>query len=150
MKYKVNEIKISYQEKLATLQSENIKSSDDAAKLFFDHWDKHTIGLYESFKILLLNNSNKVKGIYELSSGGITGTVVDIRLLFAVVLKSISVGIILAHNHPSGKLQPSEADKQLTRKIKNASEYLDIKLLDHLILTPEGSYFSFSDNGLLN
>jgi len=148
MKHKVNEIKISYQEKLQTLQSENIKCSGDAAKLLFDHWDNNTIGLYESFKILLLNNSNKVKGIYELSSGGITGTVVDIRLLFAVVLKSISVGIILAHNHPSGKLQPSEADKNLTKKIKNASEYLDIKLLDHLILTPDGSYFSFADNGL--
>ena len=150
MKYKVNEIKVSYQEKLATLQSEHIQSSEDAATLLFDTWDKNTIGLYESFKILLLNNSNKVKGIYELSSGGITGTVVDIRLLFAVVLKSISVGIILVHNHPSGKLQPSEADKQLTRKIKDAADYLDIKLLDHLILTPSGSYYSFSDNGLFN
>ncbi len=89
-----------------------------------------------------------MKGIYQLSSGGITGTVVDIRLLFAVVLKSISVGIILCHNHPSGKLKPSETDIQITRKIKNASEYLDIKLLDHLILTPDGSYFSFADNGL--
>lgn len=150
MNYKVNEIKISYKEKLQTLRSENIKSSEDAANLLFDHWDKNTIGLHESFKILLLNNSNKVKGIYELSSGGITGTVVDIRLLFAVVLKSISVGIILCHNHPSGKLKPSETDIQITRKIKNASEYLDIKLLDHLILTPDNSYFSFADNGLLN
>ena len=150
MNYKVNEIKISYQEKLQTLQSENIKSSEDAANLLFDHWDKNTIGLHESFKILLLNNSNKVKGIYQLSSGGITGTVVDIRLLFAVVLKSISVGIILAHNHPSGKLKPSETDINLTQKIKNASEYLDIKVLDHLILTPDNSYFSFADNGLLN
>ncbi len=149
MKYKVKEIKISYQEKLATLQSENIKSSDDAAKLFFDHWDKHTIGLYESFKILLLNNSNKVKGIYELSSGGITGTIVDIRLLFAVVLKSITVGIILVHNHPSGKLKPSQSDINLTKKIKTASEYLDINLLDHLVLAPDGTYFSFTDNGLL-
>jgi len=150
MNYKVNEIKISYQEKLQTLRSENIKNSQDAANLLFDHWDKNTIGLHESFKILLLNNSNKVKGIYELSSGGITGTVVDIRLLFAVVLKSISVGIILAHNHPSGKLKPSETDINLTQKIKNASEYLDIKVLDHLILTPDNSYFSFADNGLLN
>jgi len=150
MKYKVNEIKVSYQEKLATLQSEKISSSQDAAKLIFDHWDKKTIGLHESFKILLLNNSNKVKGIYELSSGGITGTMVDIRLLFAVVLKSISVGIILVHNHPSGNLKPSESDKRLTEKIKKASEYLDVKLLDHLILTPSGDYFSFSDDCLLN
>ncbi len=116
MKHKVNEIKVSYQEKLQTLQSEKISSSDDAAKLLFDYWDTNTIGLYESFKILLLNNSNKIKGVYELSSGGVTGTVVDIRLLFAVVLKSISVGIILAHNHPSGNLKPSEADKNITRQ----------------------------------
>lgn len=150
MKYKVNEIKVSYQEKLQTLHSEKISSSEDAAKLLFDYWDTNTIGLYESFKILLLNNSNKIKGVYELSSGGVTGTVVDIRLLFAVVLKSISVGIILAHNHPSGNLKPSEADKQITLKIKNAAEYLDIKILDHLILTPNGEYFSFSDNGLLS
>jgi len=150
MKYKVNEIKVSYQEKLATLHSEHIKSSEDAAKLLFDYWDKDTIGLHESFKILMLNNSNKVKGIYELSSGGITGTIVDVRLLFAVVLKSISVGIILVHNHPSGKLKPSQSDINLTKKIKTASEYLDINLLDHLVLAPNGSYFSFSDNGLLN
>jgi DNA repair protein RadC len=97
----------------------------------------------------LLNNSNKVKGVYHLSTGGITGTLVDIRILFAVILKSLSVGIILAHNHPSGKLQPSEADKQLTQKIKKAAVYFDVKVLDHLILIPSGEFYSFSDNGLL-
>ncbi|WP_338359637.1 JAB domain-containing protein [Yeosuana marina] len=149
MKDKVNEIKISYKEKRAISKSPAIKSSVDAARLLFDHWDKDTIGLHETFKVLLLNNSNKVKGVYELSKGGITGTLVDIRILFAVVLKSVSVAIILSHCHPSGKLMPSEADKQLTEKIKKAAAFFDVKVLDHIIVVPSGGYYSFSDEGIL-
>ncbi|MCR8668254.1 JAB domain-containing protein [Aestuariibaculum sp. M13] len=147
MKSEVNEIQVSYKEKLKV--SLSIKCSADANDIIFNHWDQNTIGLYESFKIMLLNNSNKVKGIYELSSGGITGTLVDIRILFAIVLKTLSTGIILVHNHPSGKLKPSEVDKQLTEKIVKASKFLDIAVLDHLIITPSGEYFSFADNGIL-
>ncbi|MBD0833643.1 JAB domain-containing protein [Aestuariibaculum sediminum] len=147
MKSKVNEIQVSYKEKLEF--SLSIKCSADANEIIFNHWDKDTIGLYESFKIMLLNNSNKVKGIYQLSSGGITGTLVDIRILFAIVLKTLSPCIILVHNHPSGKLKPSEVDKQLTEKIVKASKFLDIAVLDHLIITPSGEYFSFADNGIL-
>lgn len=149
MKDKVNEIRISYKEKASTLNSPTIKCSADTAELLFEHWNKDTIGLQESFKVLLLNNSNKVKGIYELSTGGITGTMVDLRILFAVILKSLSVGIILSHNHPSNKLRPSNADKNLTEKIKKAAGYFDIKILDHLIITPNGKYYSFADNGYL-
>ena len=148
-KDKVNEIQISYIEKVGTLKSLPVNNSDAVANLLFKNWDNKTIGLHETFKILLLNNSNKVKGIFPLSTGGITGTLVDIRILFAIVLKTLSVGIILAHNHPSGKLLPSEADKRLTQKIKKASELLDIRLLDHIILTPNKEYYSFADNGLL-
>jgi DNA repair protein RadC len=83
-----------------------------------------------------------------MSTGGITGTVVDIRLLLSVALKTAATGIILAHNHPSGNLKPSEADKELTNKIKKASEYMDIKLLDHLIISSD-SYLSFSEQGHL-
>ncbi len=97
MKDKVNEIKISYKEKIKTTKAIPIKSSKDAVQLLFEQWNHNTIGLHESFKVLLLNNSNKVKGVYEISSGGITGTLVDLRILFAVVLKSLSVAIILAH-----------------------------------------------------
>ena len=147
MKNKVNEIKVSYKEKIKTPVA--ISSSLEAGKLLFENWNKETIELHETFKILLLNNSNKAKGIFEVSSGGITGTLVDLRILFAVILKSLSVGIILAHNHPSGKLFPSEADKSLTKKIKNASKLFDIKVLDHLIIVPNGSYYSFADNGML-
>ncbi|TYQ00158.1 RadC-like JAB domain-containing protein [Tenacibaculum adriaticum] len=149
MKYKVNEIQISYREKISTLKSASMKNSEDVANLLFRNWDTANIGLRETFKILLLNNANKVKGISSLSIGGITGTMVDIRILFAIVLKTLSVGIILAHNHPSGKLQPSTADKELTFKIVKAAKLLDVKVLDHIIITPKKQYFSFADNGLL-
>lgn len=105
--------------------------------------------MQETFKVVLLNNSNKVKGVYQLSQGGITGTLIDLRILFAVILKSLSVAIILTHNHPSGKLEPSDADKTLTNKIKRASKLFDITILDHLIFAPDGDYYSFSDNGIL-
>lgn len=149
MRNKVNEIKISYCEKLGIIQSEPIKSSEKVAKLLYETWDKNTIGLHETFKVLLLNNANKVKGTFQASTGGITGTLVDVRILFAVVLKTLSVGIILAHNHPSGTLKASGADIDLTNKIKKAAELFDIQLLDHIILLPDGNYFSFADNGML-
>ena len=149
METKVNEIAISYSGSIKTKLLPKISSSRDAANLLFEHWDKQNIELFESFKMLLLNNSNKVKGIYTLSKGGITGTLVDIRIVFAVVLKSVTTSIILAHNHPSGTLQPSQPDKLLTEKIKKAGELFDIKVLDHLILTPDGDYFSFADEGIL-
>lgn len=149
MKAKVKEIKISYREKRSTFNADGVKNSSDAATLIFKQWDKDTIGLHESFKVVLLNNSNKVKGIYQLSIGSITGTIVDIRILFAVVIKTLSVGIILVHNHPSGKLLPSEVDKQLTTKIQKAAKLFDINVLDHLILVPNGDYFSFADEGIL-
>ncbi len=149
MKVQVNEIKISYKGGLKSSMWQKISSSQDAAELLYEDWDKDIIGIQETFKVVLLNNSNKVKGVYQLSQGGITGTLIDLRILFAVILKSLSVAIILTHNHPSGKLMPSDADKRLTNKIKKASELFDIKLLDHLILIPDGDYYSFSDNGIL-
>ena len=149
MKAQVNEIKISYKGGLKSSEWQKISSSQDAAELHFEDWDKDTIAIQETFKVVLLNNSNKVKGVYQLSQGGITGTLIDLRILFAVILKSLSVAIILTHNHPSGKLMPSEADKNLTSKIKKAAQLFDITILDHLIFAPDGNYYSFSDNGLL-
>jgi len=149
MKDKVNEIQISYKERNSLGKAPSIKSSSDAAELLFENWNKDTITLCESFKVLLLNNSNKVKGVYELSKGGITGTLVDMRILFATVLKSLSVAIILAHNHSSGKLQASNSDIELTKKIKKAAGFFDIKVLDHLIITPNGDYYSFADNSII-
>ncbi|TGV03370.1 JAB domain-containing protein [Flavivirga rizhaonensis] len=149
MKRQVNEIKISYKERVPAPFWTKINSSRDASELLYEHWNKNTIELHESFKVLLLNNSNKVKGIYQLSQGGITGTLVDLRLLFAVVLKTASVAVILSHNHPSGKLEASDADIQLTKKIKKAAQLFDITVLDHLIIVSNGEYYSFADNGML-
>ena len=149
MKAQVNEIKIRYQEGIRARDWKKVTGSEVAANLIYGQWDKGTIGLQECFKIVLLNNGNKVKGIYQVSQGGITGTLVDLRILFAVALKSLSVAMILTHNHPSGTMRPSDADKRLTNKIKKAAELLDIKLLDHLIIHPDGNFYSFSDNGIL-
>lgn len=103
---------------------------------------------HEEFWIIYLNNSNKVIQKNQLSKGGITGTLVDTRLVLKTALEVGAVALILAHNHPSGTLKPSEADKNLTQKLKNAAQSLDIKVLDHLIIT-ETSYFSFADESLL-
>ena len=103
---------------------------------------------HEEFWIIYLNNSNKVLQKNQLSKGGITGTLVDVRLALKMALEVGAVGLILAHNHPSGTLKPSEADKNLTQKLKMAAQSLDIKVLDHLIIT-ESSYFSFADESLI-
>jgi DNA repair protein RadC len=103
---------------------------------------------HEEFWIVYLNNSNKVIQKNQLSKGGITGTLVDVRLALKTALEVGATGIILAHNHPSGTLKPSEADKKLTKKLKIAAESLDIKVLDHLIIT-EKAYFSFADENML-
>ncbi|MUP46634.1 JAB domain-containing protein [Gramella sp. BOM4] len=103
---------------------------------------------HEEFWILYLNNSNKVIEKFQISKGGITGTLVDVRITLRKALELGAVSLILAHNHPSGALTASEADKQLTKKLKTAAESLDIKVLDHLIVT-EKSYLSFADEGIL-
>jgi len=103
---------------------------------------------HEEFWILYLNNANKIIEMVQISKGGITGTLVDVRITLKKALELGATSLILAHNHPSGNLNPSEADKQLTNKLKIAGESLDIKVLDHLIVT-EKSYFSFADEGLM-
>ncbi len=103
---------------------------------------------HEEFWIVYLNNSNKVLQTTQLSKGGITGTLVDVRLVMRQALELGSVALILAHNHPSGTLKPSNADKQITQKLKSAAQALDLKVLDHLIITQE-AYFSFADEQIL-
>ena len=103
---------------------------------------------HEEFWIIYLNYSNKVIQKNQLSKGGITGTLVDVRLVLKNALEVGATGLILAHNHPSGTLKPSDADKQITNKLKVAAISLDINVLDHLIIT-ENAYFSFADEGLL-
>jgi len=103
---------------------------------------------HEEFWVLYLNNANKVIAKNQLSKGGMTGTVVDVRIIFKSALESGAVGILLCHNHPSGNLKPSEADIEITKKIKTAGKSLDINVLDHLIITQNG-YYSFADEGIL-
>ena len=103
---------------------------------------------HEEFWVVFLNNSNKVLHCSQQSKGSITGTLVDVRLIMKEALEIGAVAIILAHNHPSGTLKPSAADKQITLKIKNAAEGLDIKVLDHLIIT-RTEYFSFADENIM-
>jgi DNA repair protein RadC len=102
---------------------------------------------HEEFWIIYLNNSNKVISKSQLSKGGITGTLVDVRIVFKIALEMGATGLILCHNHPSGTLIPSDADKQITKKLKLAGDSLEIKVLDHLIVT-EKNYFSFVDEGI--
>lgn len=103
---------------------------------------------HEEFWILYLNNSNKVIQKNQLSKGGITGTLVDVRLVLKSALEVGATALILCHNHPSGTLKPSQADKDVTHKLKTAAQSLDIKVLDHLIIT-ENTYFSFADEAML-
>ena len=103
--------------------------------------------LHEEFWVLYLNNANKVIYKSQLSKGGITGTVVDVRLIFKLALEHNATAIILSHNHPSGKLLASDADRDITKKLKFAGEQLDVKVLDHIIITETG-YLSFQDEGI--
>jgi DNA repair protein RadC len=103
---------------------------------------------HEEFWLLMLNRANRVLGRYKVSQGGLSGTVIDTRIILKKALDSLSSSIIVCHNHPSGNNQPSDADVKITEKLKKAAEMLEIKLLDHLIIADK-SYFSFADEGLI-
>jgi len=103
---------------------------------------------YEVFAVIFLNRANKIKHFEIVSRGGITGTVADPRLILRKAIEEQATSIILSHNHPSGNLQPSKADEEITNKIKQAAAYLDIKVLDHIIVSDDG-YFSFADEGMI-
>jgi DNA repair protein RadC len=144
----VSEIELIYKTKVRNSERPQIKSPKDAYKLALSTWDYNKIEFFEQCKVLYMNQAHKVLGIYEISSGGIAGTVVDLRLIFSAALKANATSLIMIHNHPSGNLTASEADKQITKKVKEAGKLLDITLLDSLIITPE-SYYSFADEGAL-
>src|ERR1035437_6673421 len=145
----VSEVQLIYKSKVKASDRIKISCSRDAYKIFIESWNPDLINFLEEFKILLMNRSNSVLGILEISKGGISGTVSDTRVIFAAALKGNASGIICAHNHPSGNLNPSESDTRLTQKLREAGNLMDIQLLDHLILSTEGDYYSFADNGLL-
>ena len=146
--FEVAEIQLSYKSKVKASLRPKISSSKDAEKILRETWDSDKLELVEQFKILLVNRAHKVLGILEVSQGGIAGTVADPKIIFVSALKAAACGIILAHNHPSGNLNASQADIDLTRKLKEAGRFLEIQILDHIIITSE-KYFSFADEGLL-
>lgn len=143
----VAEVQLSFKTKVSPKDRPQVSSSRDAYELLMKNWDEDGFELYETFMLLLLNRANKAIGLMKVSQGGVSGTVADPKIIFAVSLKSAASGIIVAHNHPSGNLKPSQSDIDLTRKLKEGGKYLEIQLLDHLICTTDG-YFSFADEGM--
>lgn len=146
--FQVAEIQLSYRSNVKPSLRPKINRSNDACEILRQSWDESKIELVEQFKVILTNRANKVLGIFEVSTGGMTGTVADPKLIFVAALKCGATGVLLAHNHPSGNLTPSQADIDLTKKIKEGGKFLEIQLLDHLIITSEG-YYSFADEGLI-
>jgi len=145
MKHTISEIKLNYVPRKLSGKTK-ITHSDKAYELLLENWNKGTLEIQEEFKIMLLNNSNEPLGIYPLSKGGITFAPVDLRIMFGVILKSGATGIITAHNHPSGKLKPSNQDIALHKKVKEIASFHEINYLDNLIITLNGKY-SFQDEG---
>lgn len=146
--FKVAEVEISYKPDYKVSERPQISSSNDAYQILIQQWNMDKIQLLEEFKILLVNRRNRVLGMVDISQGGLSGTVADPKVIFAGALKSCASGIILAHNHPSGELDPSREDIALTNKIKAGAELLDLKVLDHLIISID-SYYSFADEGMM-
>lgn len=144
----IAEVRLVYSNKVSVSDRQQVRSSEDALKIFRECWDIETIELYEECKLMLLNRSNKVLGIAQISQGGISGTVTDVRIILQYALKANASAIVLCHNHPSGNLQPSDADIRITSKIKEAAIIHEITFLDHLIIVNEG-FYSMADNGII-
>ena len=144
---KIAEIQVQYTPKVKPSERVKITCSDDAEKVFRCIWD-HPIELKECAYALFLNRANMVIGYLLISIGGISGTVIDQRNIFQTALKVNASACIVGHNHPSGNAQPSEADLNLTQKLKDSGKLLDILLVDHLIILEEG-YVSLADEGYL-
>lgn len=127
----VSEIQVSYTPNL--LVDMSIKNSKKSFELMLNEWELETLQMQEEVKILLLNRSKKVLGIYFSAKGGLTSCLVDVRIILSIALKTLATGIILVHNHPSGNLKHSKADLDITKKLKNSCDLLDISLLDFFI-----------------
>ncbi len=140
------EITVSYTPII--LSHSPISNSKEAYITALKHWNKHTIELYEEVKVMYFNRANKLLGIHDLSSGGISSTIIDVRRVLSVALKCNASGFILVHNHPSGRLSPSKADKDITDRMDICAKHMDIELLDHIIISKD-TYFSLRDNEIL-
>ncbi len=144
----VAEIAIQYKRAHTFESMPFIRVSEDAYKIFLKIWNTDQLDYIEEIYILLLNRANRVLGVSNVSKGGVGGTVVDHKVIFGTALKAHASAFVIGHNHPSGRLEPSPADINFTKNLKEAGTILDIKLIDHLIITSEG-YYSFADEGQL-
>lgn len=145
---KVSEIEVYFKPNFKTSERPKICSSKDAYTVLKNNWKEGVLQYTEEFKTILLNSANRVLGIVDIAKGGKDYVPVDMRLIFSIALKASASKVILAHNHPSGALIPSAADKALTQKAISASKLLDVEVCDHIIISTEG-YFSFKDDGLM-
>lgn len=145
----LGEIEVSYKHSSGKPKNLTFSNSSDAVNIARTMFNPKTINFQEEFIVAYLNRANRIIGLYSVSKGGISGTVVDLRIVFAAGLKLFASGLILFHNHPSGNLTPSQCDINLTNKFKEGGKLLEISVLDHLIISPCGEYYSFADNGLL-
>jgi len=143
----VADVELQYTKREVTTKLLKISNSQNVHKFFMDnYYNSSSMLVKEFFFIILLNRSNKVVSVNKISEGGINGTVVDIRLIVSAALINLSSSVIAVHNHPSGNKHPSKSDKVITDKINKALTLIDVKLLDHLIVT-EDSYYSMADEG---
>jgi DNA repair protein RadC len=144
--YKADTPEITLKYKASGISKTKITSSETAYEMFKQMYDADTLEYCESSIVIYLNRANNSIGWQKISQGGITGTVVDVRMILATALKCGATGIIISHNHPSGNLFPSGVDDKLTKQIKSACEIMEFSLVDHLIITSEG-YYSYADQG---
>ena len=142
----IPEITVLYDKKKKPKTS--VTTAKKSVAVFKQVWDID-INMRERVYAIFLNRKNMVMGVYLLSTGGVEGSIVDLKLLFGTATKMLASGIILAHNHPSGNLNPSNNDIQLTEKVKKAAGILDIAFIDHIIITEEFNYYSFAEEGKL-
>lgn len=143
--YEVSELQVTYKP-IRREKKVSIRSSQDVADFLRETWDAGIMEYVEQFKVVLLNNAHDIIGIRTISTGGLTGCMADPKNVFQAALLANAAAIIVSHNHPSGGLKPSNADRNITKKLQSAGEFLDITVLDHVIITANG-YYSFLDNG---
>ena len=146
--YKSNLPEITLKLKKGDVLKSKITKSSDAVEVFRKVWDNDLLEICESFMVIFLNRNNTTIGWFKVSQGGLSGTIVDNRLILVTALNCLASGMIICHNHPSGNTEPSEADKKVTEKLKQAALLLDIQVIDHIILT-ENSFYSFADEGII-
>lgn len=147
-RYQIPKVEIVYKPKYKLSERPKVSCSFDAYHILLDCWNKNTIQHHEDFKILLLNSANRVLGVHEIGSGGLTAVTVDPKIIFQSALLSNATSFILAHNHPSGELKPSQEDIRFTKAIRESAKLLSLPLFDHLIIS-DTDYYSFTDQKVL-